>query len=100
MTRALSGDSSVYHTVQFRRCTAADFTDNNYMDPPPVSLEKILCPATEGLDDWYKLKNSYSNVDDRSSFSLEIVTCNDELTPGQCAEEHEIRTLVEHLLIT
>ena len=100
MTRHLAGGASLYHTAHFRRCTAEDFAGNGYLDEPPVSLEKVLCPDTEGLGDWYRLKNSYSNVTERSSFSLEVITCNEQTFNGTCASDDDIEQFVEHLLIT
>lgn len=86
-------------TVDFRRCTLDDFAYNEYEGAPPLALEKILCPATEAIEDYYKVKNSYSNVTERSSFNLEIITCNSEVHPD-CASDDEIIEFVEYIILT
>jgi len=38
-----------------------------------------LCPDEEILKDVYKLKNGYTNLDERKSFSLSINKCNKDI---------------------
>jgi len=45
------------------------------------------------------MKNSYSHVDERLSFSLEVITCNSDVH-GDCAAEEDIIELVEKVILT
>jgi len=37
---------------------------------------KRLCPDMEGIEDKWNLKNGYTNMTERTSFSIEIFKCN------------------------
>ena len=89
----------MYYVADFRRCTLDDFTRNGYTGELPLELEKILCPDIDALTDFYRIKNGYSNVTERSSFSLEIITCNKTIHED-CAEEDDIIEFVDHLIFT
>ena len=97
--RHLENQSSKYWVSDFRRCTQEDFDRNGYVGELPLELEKILCPDIDKLTDEYRLKNGYSNVIERSSFSLEIITCNKAIHED-CAEEDDIIELVDSLIFT
>ena len=58
-----------------------------------------MCPETEKVSDFYRVKNSYSNVTERKSFNLEIITCNN-IVHDTCADEDDIIDFVDHLLFT
>ena len=76
--RHLRDEHSKYYIIGFRRCTDEDFRSNNFEGAIPLPLEKIVCPATEKFPELFKIKNTYSNVYDRVSFNIEVVTCSDE----------------------
>ena len=58
--RILQDGSSKYIVTPFRRCTEEDFRDNGYVDEKiPLDLEKIVCPDTESVKDFYRIKNGY-----------------------------------------
>ena len=59
---------------------------NGYYQELPLDVEKILCPDVSNIGDYYKIKNSYSNVTERNSFNLEIITCNKDVHED-CAKE-------------
>lgn len=46
--------------------------ENNYplTDKKKLIYENRLCPDTKAIKDWMRLKNEYSNDDDRKSFSV------------------------------
>lgn len=64
-----------------------------------MGVENLLCPNTTSLAEKYKLKNLFSHVKDRTAVSFEIIACNDEFIPD-CKNESEIRSLLDHLVIT
>ena len=87
--RLLDDGSSKYVTSDFRRCTEDDFRKNGFEGKIPLALEKILCPDSEPLDDYYRIANGYANVDKKRSFSLEVITCNADIRDN-CASEPDI----------
>ena len=51
------------------------------------------------IEDYYKVKNSYSNVTERSSFNLEIITCNSAVH-ADCASDEDIIEFVDYVILT
>ena len=60
--RSLRDESSTYVTTDFRTCVEKDFRDNGFHDEIPTEPNKYLCPDTENVEEFYNLKNGYSNV--------------------------------------
>jgi len=46
------------------------------------------CPDVEKIKDYFMIKNGYSNDEDRVSFSVEIVKCNEE--EGETCKNKEL----------
>jgi len=48
------------------------------------------------------LRNGYANINNKASFSIEVVTCNEVWRSNgeTCASEEEIRDFVSHIVIT
>ena len=65
----------------------------------PLELDKILCPDIDPIIDFYKLKNSYTNYNNRTMFSVEIITCNKDIH-NECADEDDIIEFVDYLMLT
>ena len=36
----------------------------------------MLCPDTEQFKEFYKLRNDYNNIEEKTSLSIEIALCN------------------------
>lgn len=53
-----------------------------------------LCPDIESMREYLKIRNGYSNQNDRGSFSLEIYLCNPNITEG-CAKKDDINNLLD-----
>ena len=58
-----------------------------------------MCPATENIPDFYRIKNSYSNVTERLSFNLEIITCNIDVH-NDCATDEDISEFSDKIILT
>jgi len=63
-------------------------------------MEYFFCPDTERVEEYYKLKNSYSNFTERISFSIEIIKCDNETNNYQCKSDEVIKDFVSHLMMT
>ena len=60
-----------------------------------------LCPETEKLTEFYKLKNKYGNRTELYSFSLEVIKCtSDPISPTKCKDDTEIGPFLEHVIMT
>ena len=57
------------------------------------NLEKRLCPDLDSIKDLLRVKNAYSNRDERVSFSIQAVVCNDA-TDSTCASSVNIDGLL------
>ena len=53
-----------------------------------------LCPDMEQMAEFLKIKNGYTNSEDRASFSLNIFKCQGT----SCKNETEIRDLLQGLM--
>ena len=61
----------------------------------------IFCPDTSLSKDYYKLTNSYIETMNKDSFAIEIIKCNkDEKGEGFCANDDDIRELIDALVFT
>jgi len=66
-----------------------------------MQLDKILCPNTTSIAEYYQLTNSYIETINKDSFGIEIIQCNkDEKGEDFCANEEDIRELVSSLVLT
>jgi len=64
-------------------------------------MDKILCPNTSLIEDYYKLTNSYIETKNKDAFALEIIKCNkDEKGEGFCASDEDIKEVVSSLVFT
>ena len=61
---------------------------------------ELLCPDTEGVEEFYELRNHYTQYNDRISFSYDFIMCINETENGNCKSENEIYELIESLIIT
>jgi len=60
----------------------------------------MLCPDTDMISDFYRLRNDYNNRDDKISISFEIALCHNE-TERPCERNNEILTnLFSNLLVS
>ena len=67
--------------INFRRCEAHDLTSNNYTQTESMINERDFtrwfCPdITDDLKQFYQLKNLYEHIENKISFSIEILACN------------------------
>ena len=68
---------SHYYNIPFRQCKLSDYKKRNYQVEKNLEdayLNKI-CPDFDNYSDILMIKNSYSNLDERISFSVEINRC-------------------------
>lgn len=75
--RRVKGKSS-YKIANFRRCTVEDFEKHHFAIGDferPIYLSRF-CPDIQGLEEDYRVMNSYTNYLDRNSFAVEIIKCN------------------------
>ena len=78
-------------------CTADMFEiDNNY--PLNEKTRKVyetrICPDAHAIKGWWKLKNEYSNHNDRKSFNVQAALCDNKTSEVPCApREHTIYLL-------
>jgi len=56
----------------------------------------------EHISQYYNLKNGYSNVKDRDSFSIEIIKCsaNPAFEREECHDDNDIRDFASHIIMT
>ena len=62
-------------------------------------MTKRLCPDLENIKEFLQIKNGYSNVKDRISFSLEINNC-DINQDENCKTEEQIKKLFKNSYLT
>ena len=55
-----------------------------------------LCPDLEIMKEYLKIKNKYSDIE-RTSFSLEIMKCNNITNNGTCKPDSQIEDLFKGL---
>ena len=67
-----------------------------------IEFPKRMCPDIGPMKDILKIKNIYSNLDDRRSFSLEIIKCKDKKDQPKptCKTDPEIKLLLPELYFT
>lgn len=53
-----------------------------------------LCPDMEALEEYYKVKNGYTNTTERISFSIEVHKCLVTKTQKSCKTDLEIEKLM------
>jgi len=53
-----------------------------------------LCPDLKKDDEFYKVKNAYSNETLRNSFSVEIVKCSEQIS-NVCKTDEEVRAMLK-----
>jgi hypothetical protein len=74
----LNGETK-FTTQPLRYCTSEDYISKGYKFVSEKDKEEKtlrLCPDMEKMRDFFKIKNGYSNANDRASFSLAIYKCN------------------------
>lgn len=59
--RLLKNNESKYIMSDFRMCTRQDFIDNGYSENLNFDPRKFLCPDTDHIKQFYRLKNEYGN---------------------------------------
>lgn len=84
-------------------CDLKQFKDNNF-DPDEITKQKLIqrvCPDLEFMQDYWRIKNSYTNYDERHSFNIAVVVCNNETAGSEgCATKDDIDFLLERLYFT
>ena len=60
-------------------------------------MEKRICVDTEEIKDYLKVRNSYSNKQDRGSFSITAVLCEDP-DAGCTDDQQNIKDLLNNIM--
>ena len=94
------GKNTYYVKTPFRRCTVEDYTSRGVArDAPEMnSYVKRFCPDIDKIEDYLQIKNGYNNKDERISFSVEIVKCND--TPSVTCRNDATEAILEQVYFT
>ena len=77
-----------------------DFRNNGFERELEIDLQALLCPDVEWMQWRYKLKNGYSSSRDRTSFSIDITTCNTLQVKRGCKSDKDIERLLNSLVFT
>ena len=75
-TRTEKDGESVIRNTKFRKCKVSDFRKRRYEgheNDNLLNVHKRICPDMTGFEKFFKLKNDYSDLKERLSFSVEIV---------------------------
>lgn len=87
-------------------CTVEMFNQNNHF-PDETSqyyIGRKICPDMEHIKEFWKLKNGYSNQNERVSFNIQAAVCDnstfDESADVKCAPEEDIIYLLERIYFT
>lgn len=62
-------------------------------------MNEWLCPDIPEDDQFYKVRNKYTDVSDRVSFQVEIHKCSKALNKD-CKDESEINDLLSYMYFT
>ena len=62
------------------------------------TYEDRFCP--EQIDDFIRVKNSYSNIKDRLSFQLEINKCDSSVANHNCHDDEDTKKLLKKVFFT
>jgi hypothetical protein len=101
-TRTDRGKDDTHIFVGYKNCEIKDFTDRKY-DPNTDFKKTIptrLCPSfNEDELKFFSIKNKYTDMDYRRSFSVEMNACNKKITEG-CKNDDEIKRFVNSFYFT
>ena len=61
--------------------------------------ENRICPDLDSVKDHLRVKNDYSNVDDRDSFQIEIVKCNKSRSKN-CRDNAATQKMLDTIFFT
>ena len=76
----------------FKPCSKKEFIDKglkkDFVDI--IGAEAFFCPDTQLINDYYKLKNTYHNKNDRFTVSYELIQCDKDYD-SKCADKSLIK---------
>jgi hypothetical protein len=97
VSRNRSLEGSKFTVASFRNCEKKDYLDNgiprSHVEGTNALFDGRLCPNMNDEFKHYNVKNGYSNLKDRLSFSVEIWKCNKKMN-ANCKEDEEIERLL------
>lgn len=86
-----------------KSCTVEMFEKDNNFElnyKNKVLYQTRLCPDTHKIKDWWKLKNEYSNHNDRKSFNVQVALCDNSTSPVPCAPIEDTIYLLNQLMFS
>lgn len=97
-----SNSQSTYVRMDWRKCQVQDFVRMGYQpkEAEYTNIRARLCPdVTKALEEMYKIKNSYTDQEERISFSIEIEKCSSK-TRNFCKKDGTIQAFLNNVYFT